>query len=206
MWLIPWSGSRGLVQARIRARGRQNRLAAAADGLRGDPGFVDVWCKCSAFSLGTKQTEEFQKDPEVVLAAIRGPKGHWDAISAGSPEVQGSRRQLVGLCKYWYWRSATSITPSRYEVWEHIEVPRAAAETGGWTVHDIAPHELQASFLLTVQRKASGTHVAHAGWSQKGQAVRAELRAPGLEKLRHQIAVTSGSKPASTGAWPAAGC
>ena len=97
MWLIPWSGSRGLVQARIRARGRQNRLAAAADGLRGDPGFVDVWCKCSAFSLGTKQTEEFQKDPEVVLAAIRGPKGHWDAISAGSPEVQGSRRQLVGL-------------------------------------------------------------------------------------------------------------
>jgi len=59
--------------------------------------------------------EELQRDPEVVLAAIRGPKGHWDAISAGSPEV-----------------------------WEHIEVPRAAAETGGWTVHDIAPHELQA--------------------------------------------------------------
>ena len=35
--------------------------------------------------------EEFQKDPEVVLAAIRGPKGDWDAISAGSPEAGGFR-------------------------------------------------------------------------------------------------------------------
>ena len=38
----------------------------------------------------------------------------------------------------------THVTAVMWQVWEHIEVPRAAAETGGWTVHDIAPKELQA--------------------------------------------------------------
>ena len=41
------------------------------------------------WSAHKTQTQELQRDPEVVLAAIRGPKGHWDAISAGSPEVRG---------------------------------------------------------------------------------------------------------------------
>ena len=39
------------------------------------------------------------------------------------------------------WDAVSVAAP---EAWEYIEVPRAAAVTGGWTVHNVAPHELQA--------------------------------------------------------------
>lgn len=42
-------------------------------------------------------------------------EGNWDAVSAAAPEA-----------------------------WEYMPVPRAAAVTGGWTVHNVAPHYLQA--------------------------------------------------------------
>ena len=42
-------------------------------------------------------------------------ESNWDAVSAAAPEA-----------------------------WEYMKVPRAAAVTGGWTVHNVAPHYLQA--------------------------------------------------------------
>lgn len=39
------------------------------------------------------------------------------------------------------WDAVSVAAP---EAWEYMAVPRAAAKTGGWTVHNVAPHELQA--------------------------------------------------------------
>eukprot|EP00438_Fugacium_kawagutii_P031445 Skav200321 [mRNA] locus=scaffold1760:34825:41939:- [translate_table: standard] len=39
------------------------------------------------------------------------------------------------------WDAVSVAAP---EAWEYMKVPRAAAVTGGWTVHNVAPHYLQA--------------------------------------------------------------